>query len=93
MTTLAHTTKTYELAAKNAILYPSVTATVGQTGIALRQPDGRVFFQADHTGLWTDITGIEPGQLQLCGSIALDVAARIADGNLVIKASRTLQAA
>src|SRR5262245_41693235 len=72
MNTVAHPTKTYELAAKNAILYASDTDYVGQTGVALRQRDGRVFFQADHAGIWTDITDVEPGQIQLCGDVALD---------------------
>jgi hypothetical protein len=86
-------TPTYELRAKNAILYASATDYVGQNGIALRQSDGRVFFCADHTGLWTDITDVELGRIQMCGDVALDIAARIADGDLVLKASRTLQAA
>jgi hypothetical protein len=81
----------YELAAKNAILYPTARATVGQNGIALRDREGHVFFRADRTDIWTDITAIEPGCIQFCGDVALELAAKLVDGDLVLKASRTVQ--
>ena len=91
MASITQTTKTYELAAKNAILYASPTDPIGQCGIALRDQHGHVFFQADHTGTWIDITDIERGRIQLCGDVSLELAAKISDGNLVLKCSRSLQ--
>ena len=82
--------KVYELAAKHAILYASPTDHVGQNGIALRDRRGRVFFQADKTGIWSDITAIARERIQLLGDGGLELAAQIEDGNVVVKCSRTL---
>jgi hypothetical protein len=63
------------------------------TGIAMRTPDRRVFFQADSTGLWTELHDADASRMHLHGRVDLDLAARIQDGDLVVKASRTLQRA
>jgi hypothetical protein len=62
-------------------------------GIAMRTPDHRVFFQADSTGIWTELCDADAPRLHLHGRVDLALAARIQDGDLVIKASRTLQRA
>lgn len=72
----------------NATLFQ---ANVGTTGIAMRTPDHRVFFQADATGLWTELFDADAGRLQLHGRTDLEMVQRIQDGDLVVKASRTLQ--
>ena len=64
---------------------------VETTGIAIRTPDRRVFFQADSTGLWTELFDADAARLHLHGRTDLAMAARIVDGDLVVKASRTLQ--
>jgi len=80
----------YTIKAKNAILYPDAVSAVGQCGVALRDPQGRVFFLADATGLWTDITAVPSGRVQLLGDTALVLEAALADGDLVVRASRTV---
>jgi hypothetical protein len=74
----------------NATLFNN---NVGISGIAMRNTDGRVFFQADATGLWTELFDADAGRLQLHGRTDLALAQSIVDGNLVVKASRTLQRA
>jgi hypothetical protein len=63
---------------------------IGTSGVAMRTPEGRVFFQADSTGRWTELFDADAGRLQLHGRTDLVLAQRIVDGNLVVKASRTL---
>jgi hypothetical protein len=74
----------------NATLFQN---NVGVSGIALRNNVGRVFFQALSTGLWRELFDADAANLQLHGRIDLADAQAIVDGNLVIKASRTLQRA
>ena len=71
----------------NATLF---NQNVGTTGIAMRTPDHRVFFQANATGLWTELFDADTGRLHLHGRVDLVLAQRIQDGDLVLKASRTL---
>jgi hypothetical protein len=66
---------------------------VGISGLALRNSAGRVFFQTLSTGLWTELFEADAANLQLHGRRDLADAQAIVDGNLVIKASRTLQRA
>ena len=66
---------------------------VGISGIAMRTTDGRVLFQTDHTGLWTELHDGAAPHLHLHGRVNLVQVQAIIDGNLVIKASRTLQRA
>ena len=63
------------------------------TGIALRTPERQVFFQAERTGLWTELHDADASRLHLHGRTDLALDAAIHDGNLVVKASRTLQRA
>lgn len=66
---------------------------VGISGIAMRTTDRRVFFADDATGTWRELYDADAGSLHLHGRVDLALAAAIADGNLVVKASRTLQRA
>ena len=63
---------------------------VGTSGIALRGSDGRVFFLTDATGLWTELHDADASALHLHGRVDLAAAQAIVDGNLVVKASRTV---
>lgn len=66
---------------------------VGVTGIAMRTPDRKVFFQDDRTATWRELGNADAAQLTLHGRIDLILEAALADGDLVLKASRTLQQA
>jgi len=67
-------------------------ATLGNTeGTALRTTDARVYFLATATGLWTELCNADIPRLQLLGHVATAQAQALADGNLLRKASRTLQ--
>ena len=74
--------------AYNATLFQANRAT---TGIAMRTPDRHVYFQADATGQWRELCDADASSLQLHGRTDLVLSQAILDGNLVIKASRTLQ--
>jgi hypothetical protein len=74
----------------NATLF---TNNVGTTGVAMRTPDRRVFFRAEATGLWTELCDADAPNLHLHGRCDIVMEAQVADGNLVLKASRTLQRA
>jgi hypothetical protein len=76
--------------AYNATLFQE---NIGVSGIAMRTTTSQVFFQADATGLWTELTNADAPRLHLHGRTDLDLVARITDGDLVVKASRTLQRA
>jgi hypothetical protein len=66
---------------------------VGTTGIAMRTPDRQVFFRDDATHTWRQLYDADAPNLHLHGRCDIVMEAAIADGNLVIKASRTLQRA
>jgi hypothetical protein len=66
---------------------------VGITGIAMRTTDLRVFFIDDKTGLWRELYDADASNLHLHGRTDLVLSQAIEDGNLVVKASRTLQRA
>jgi hypothetical protein len=72
----------------NATLFNN---NIGTCGIAMRTPEGRVFFQSDSTGLWSELFDADASRLQLHGRVDLAMAQRIVDGSLVVRASRTLQ--
>jgi len=59
----------------------------------MRTPDRKVFFRADATGLWTELHDEDAADLQLHGRTDLVMEAALADGDLVVKASRTLRRA
>jgi hypothetical protein len=60
-------------------------------GIALRDTQGVVSFQTTATGTWQTLANSDTADLLLHGRCDLDAAARLADGDLVQKASQTLQ--
>jgi hypothetical protein len=62
-------------------------------GIAMRDPAGRVWFIDDATGRWQELTDADAPHLMLHGRVDIAQAQARADGDLVTKASRTLQAA
>jgi hypothetical protein len=62
-------------------------------GFALRIASGEVHFQATSTGLWTQLFDADASRLHLHGRVDLAASQALADGNLVRKASRTLQRA
>lgn len=92
MTTIAEPTRTYKPVAKRATLYTDITLTQATQGVALRMPDGHVFFCADATGLWSELVDEDRPRLHLHGQEDLILAAAIADGDLVVRCSQTLQA-
>jgi len=65
---------------------------VGVSGIAMRTADRRVFFQPDTTGTWRELADADAPNLHLHGRVDLVLSQAICDGQLVVKASRTLQA-
>jgi hypothetical protein len=69
------------------------TRNVGTTGIAMRTPDHRVFFQTEATGTWTELHDADAANLHLHGRVDLALAAAVEDGDLVVRTSRTLQRA
>ena len=71
----------------NATLF---NGNVAISGVAMRTSENRVFFQADATGLWTELGNADAPRLHLHGRTDLALAQSIVDGNLVVKASRTL---
>ena len=66
---------------------------IGISGIAMRTSDNRVFFIDDATAQWRELFDADAANLHLHGRVDLALQAQIADGNLVVKASRTLQRA
>ena len=66
---------------------------VGTTGIAMRTTEGRVFFQTEATGLWRELFDADATNLHLHGRCDISLSQAIVDGQLVVKASRTLQRA
>jgi hypothetical protein len=76
--------------AYNATLFHT---NVGISGVAMRTADRRVFFVDDATGQWRELFDADAGTLHLHGRTDLVLQAAIADGALVLKASRTLQRA
>lgn len=60
------------------------------TGVAMRTPDNRVFFVDDATQQWRELCDADAANLHLHGRVDLVLEAAIADGNVVLKASRTL---
>ena len=62
-------------------------------GLALRTTESRVHFQAETTGLWTELTDADAPRLHLHGRCDLAAAQARLDGELVVKASRTLRRA
>jgi len=88
---LAQSLTRYNVVAKNAILYTDHQDYVGQHGIALRDEHGHVFFRRETTGVWTELFDADIPRLTLCGDCSLELVARIKDGDLVLKASRTMQ--
>jgi hypothetical protein len=72
----------------NATLFNN---NVGTTGIAMRTTENRVFFIDDKTGTWRELTDADASNLHLHGRCDIAFSQRLQDGNLVLKASRTLQ--
>jgi hypothetical protein len=67
-------------------------ATLSNTeGTALRTADGSVHFLTTATGLWQTLGNADASRLQLLGRVDIADAQRLADGNLLVKASRTMQ--
>jgi hypothetical protein len=62
-------------------------------GVALRTSAGTVHFQADATGLWTELFDHNAADLLLHGRADIADAQLLADGDKVSKTSRTLQRA
>jgi hypothetical protein len=91
MQTVAEPTRTYKPIAKRATVYSDVTLTQATTGVALRMADGHVFFRADGTGLWSELVDADLPRVILHGQEDLILTAMIADGDLVVRTSRTLQ--
>jgi hypothetical protein len=50
------------------------------SGVALRTPERRVFFQVEATGTWQELFDTDIPRLTLHGDIALTEAQRLADG-------------
>jgi hypothetical protein len=76
--------------ARNPVAYYAHLADVA--GLALRDSQGTVHFQADATGLWQELTNADIPRLTLYGRGDLALAADIADGDRVVRCSKTLQA-
>ena len=91
MYSVAPTTRPYQVAAKYAILYHGDDDQCGTNGVALRTPEGHVFFQAEATGAWVKLTSLK--YVQYLGDKSLADAQALLDGDLARKASKTLQAA
>lgn len=62
-------------------------------GIALRDSAGTVSFQTTATGTWQTLTNSDAADLMLHGRCDLAQAQALVDGDLLVKASRTLQRA
>jgi hypothetical protein len=62
-------------------------------GVALRLTDGTVHCQADDPGLWTQLYDQDVPRLHLHGRVDLATAQALEDGDLVLRASRTLRRA
>ena len=60
-------------------------------GTALRTADGQVHFLTTSTGLWQTLSNADAPRLQLLGRVDIADAQALVDGNLLVKASRTLQ--
>jgi hypothetical protein len=63
---------------------------VATTGIAMRNPERRVYFCDDKTGTWRELFDEDASNLHLHGRCDLAFAQRIVDGNLALRCSRTL---
>jgi hypothetical protein len=68
-------------------------SNVATTGVAMRTADRRVFFVDDATGQWRELYDADAPHLHLHGRVDVAVTAAIADGDLVLKCSKTLQRA
>jgi hypothetical protein len=66
---------------------------VATTGIAMRTTDRRVYFVDDATQTWRELFDADASNLHLHGRTDLVLSQAIQDGQLVVKASRTLQRA
>ena len=93
MTTITEPTRTYKPVAVRATLYSDLTLTHATHGVALRDGAGDVFFKADATGQWTQLFDADKPRVHLHGQEDLILLAKIKDGDLVVKTSRTLVAA
>ena len=60
-------------------------------GLALRSLDDTVHFQTTRTGAWTTLTNADAPALHLHGRCDLADTQALLDGNLLVKASQTLQ--
>jgi|SoiMethySBSTD1v2_1073268.scaffolds.fasta_scaffold3189733_2 hypothetical protein len=61
-----------------------------QVGMAMCTPDDVVSFQVESTGTWTTLTNADSSRLQLNGRVDIADAQLLADGNKVLRCSRTL---
>lgn len=91
MQTVAEPTRTYKPVAKRATLYTDITLAHATQGVALRMADGHVFFRADATGSWLELFDEDRPRILLHGQEDLILSAVIADRDLVVKCSKTLQ--
>ncbi len=60
-------------------------------GVALRDSAGTVSFKTTSTGTWQTLSNSDAADLLLHGRCDLADAQRVTDGNLLVKASRTMQ--
>jgi hypothetical protein len=87
-TSVPTTTVPRKAVAYNATLFVNNIAT---TGVAMRMPDTHVYFQAEATGLWTELFDGDRPNLHLHGQVDVVLSQAIIDGDLVVRTSRTLQ--
>jgi hypothetical protein len=73
--------------AYNATLFQN---NVGVTGVAMRNPDNRVYFCDDRTGTWRELYDADVPNIHLHGRCDIAFSQRIIDGNLVTKVARSL---
>jgi hypothetical protein len=66
---------------------------VGVSGLAMRDATDHVFFRDDATQTWRALCDADAPNLHLHGRVDLALAAQLRDGDLVLRASRTLPAA
>lgn len=91
--TVAEPRITYKPVAKRATLHTDLALTHAIQGVALRDGTGNVFFRDDATGQWMQLFDEDKPRIHLHGQEDLILTAMIADGNLVVKCSKTLVAA
>jgi hypothetical protein len=90
MTTIPQTPAARKIVAYHATLFLD---HVGVSGLAMRDATDHVFFCDDATQTWRELCDAHAPNLHLHGRVDLALAAQLTDGDLVLKASRTVQVA